>query len=328
MELISVLKKPTVAVTRKLPKQVEIKMSELYNVSLNKDDKPFTKLELINLVKTVDILICGVTDVIDADIISSAGKNLKLVANFGVGVNHIDLQAATRKNIIVSNTPDVLTEDTADLALTLILMTARRAGEGERIVRKNAWTGWTPTQLMGTRVFEKTLGIIGMGRIGQALAKRAKGFGMKIHYHNRRPYNKEIKDEIGAIYFENLEEMLPTLDFLSINTPFTNETANIINSNRLDLLKSNCILVNTARGGIVDEEALIHSLKTKTIAGAGLDVYDGEPKINPGFFQLENVVLLPHLGSATVETRVEMGFRVIANIEEFLENNSVLDNVI
>ena len=328
MELISVLKKPTVAVTRKLPKQVEIKMSELYNVSLNKDDKPFTKLELINLVKTVDILICGVTDVIDADIISSAGKNLKLVANFGVGVNHIDLQAATRKNIIVSNTPDVLTEDTADLALTLILMTARRAGEGERIVRKNAWTGWTPTQLMGTRVFEKTLGIIGMGRIGQALAKRAKGFGMKIHYHNRRPYNKEIKDEIGAIYFENLEEMLPTLDFLSINTPFTNETANIINSNRLDLLKSNCILVNTARGGIVDEEALIHSLKTKTIAGAGLDVYDGEPKINPGFFQLENVVLLPHLGSATVETRVAMGFRVIANIEEFLENNSVLDNVI
>ena len=328
MELISVLKKPTVAVTRKLPKQVEIKMSELYNVSLNKDDKPFTKLELINLVKTVDILICGVTDVIDADIISSAGKNLKLVANFGVGVNHIDLQAATRKNIIVSNTPDVLTEDTADLALTLILMTARRAGEGERIVRKNAWTGWTPTQLMGTRVFEKTLGIIGMGRIGQALAKRAKGFGMKIHYHNRRPCNKEIEDEIESIYFENLEEMLPTVDFLSINTPFTNETANIINSSRLDLLKSNCILVNTARGGIVDEDALIHSLKTKTIAGAGLDVYDGEPKINPEFFQLENVVLLPHLGSATVETRVEMGFRVIANIEEFLENNSVLDNVI
>ena len=328
MELISVLKKPTVAVTRKLPKQVEIKMSELYNVSLNKDDKPFTKSGLINLVKTVDILICGVTDVIDSDILSSAGKNLKLIANFGVGVNHIDLRAATRKNILVSNTPDVLTEDTADLALMLILMTARRAGEGERIVRKNAWTGWTPTQLMGTRVFEKTLGIIGMGRIGQALAKRAKGFGMEIHYHNRRPCNKEIEDEIGAIYFENLEEMLPTVDFLSINTPFTKETDNIINSNRLDLLKSNCILVNTARGGIVDEEALIHSLKTKTIAGAGLDVYDGEPKINPGFFQLENVVLLPHLGSATVETRVEMGFRVIANIEEFLENNSVLDNVI
>ena len=328
MEHMSVLKKPIVAVTRQLPTQVEIKMSELYNVSLNKDDKPFTKSELINLVKTVDILICGVTDVIDSDIIASAGKNLKLIANFGVGVNHIDLRAATSRNILVSNTPDVLTEDTADLALTLILMTARRAGEGERIVRKNAWTGWTPTQLMGTRVFEKTLGIIGMGRIGQALAKRAKGLGMKIHYHNRRPYNKEIKDEIGAIYFENLEEMLPTLDFLSINTPFTNETANIINSNRLDLLKSNCILVNTARGGIVDEEALIHSLKTKTIAGAGLDVYDGEPKINPGFFQLENVVLLPHLGSATVETRVEMGFRVIANIEEFLENNSVFDNVI
>lgn len=328
MELISVLKKPTVAVTRKLPKQVEIKMSELYNVKLSKDDKPLTKSELIDLVNTVDILVCGVTDVIDSDIIASAGTNLKLIANFGVGVNHIDLETANRKNILVSNTPDVLTEDTADLALTLILMTARRAGEGERIVRKNAWTGWTPTQLMGTRVFEKTLGIIGMGRIGQALAKRAKGFGMKIHYHNRRPYNKEIKDEIGAIYFENLEEMLPTLDFLSINTPFTNETANIINSNRLDLLKSNCILVNTARGGIVDEEALIHSLKTKTIAGAGLDVYDGEPKINPGFFQLENVVLLPHLGSATVETRVEMGFRVIANIEKFLENNSVVDNVI
>ena len=328
MELISVLKKPIVAVTRKLPRQVEIKMSELYNVKLSKDDKPLTKSELIDLVNTVDILVCGVTDVIDSDIIASAGTNLKLIANFGVGVNHIDLETANRKNILVSNTPDVLTEDTADLALTLILMTARRAGEGERIVRKNSWTGWTPTQLMGTRVFEKTLGIIGMGRIGQALAKRAKGFGMKIHYHNRRPYNKEIKDEIGAIYFENLEEMLPTLDFLSINTPFTNETANIINSNRLDLLKSNCILVNTARGGIVDEEALIHSLKTKTIAGAGLDVYDGEPKINPGFFQLENVVLLPHLGSATVETRVEMGFRVIANIEEFLENNSVLDNVI
>ena len=239
MELISVLKKPIVAVTRKLPRQVEIKMSELYNVKLSKDDKPLTKSELIDLVNTVDILVCGVTDVIDSDIIASAGTNLKLIANFGVGVNHIDLEPANRKNILVSNTPDVLTEDTADLALTLILMTARRAGEGERIVRKNAWTGWTPTQLMGTRVFEKTLGIIGMGRIGQALAKRAKGFGMKIHYHNRRPYNKEIKDEIGAIYFENLEEMLPTLDFLSINTPFTNETANIINSNRLDLLKSN-----------------------------------------------------------------------------------------
>ena len=208
------LKKPIVAVTRKLPTQVEIKMSELYNVKLNKDDKPLTKSELIDLVNTVDILVCGVTDVIDSDIIASAGTNLKLIANFGVGVNHIDLETANRKNILVSNTPDVLTEDTADLALTLILMTARRAGEGERIVRKNAWTGWTPTQLMGTRVFEKTLGIIGMGRIGQALAKRAKGIGMKIHYHNRGPCNNEIEDEIGAIYFENLEEMLPTCRLL------------------------------------------------------------------------------------------------------------------
>ena len=320
--------KARVIVTRKLPDQVETRLMELFDTYLNLDDTPMNQNELAAAVQRCDILVPTVTDNIDAGVISEAGLDLKLMANFGVGVNHIDLEAAEARGIQVSNTPDVLTEDTADLAMALILMTSRRLGEGERIIRAGNWTGWTPTQLMGHRMAGKRLGIIGMGRIGRAVASRARGFGIAIHYHNRNRLHEDLETRLEATYWEDLDQMLRHMDIISINTPHTASTVNILSAARLTLLQQHAIVINTSRGGLVDEEALIEALKSGAIAGAGLDVFDGEPAVNPKFLDLENVVLLPHLGSATIEGRIAMGEKVIVNAKSFVDGHTPPDKVL
>ena len=317
-----------VIVTRKLPDPVEKQLCDLFDVRLNQNDTPLTKNDLQQAVQACDILVPTVMDNIDADVIKFAGPRLKLMANFGVGVNHIDLEAAEARGILVSNTPDVLTEDTADLTMALILMALRRLGEGERMIRSRNWSGWTPTQLMGRRVTKKRLGIIGMGRIGQALAERARGFGISIHYHNRNRIPEMLESRLAATYWSDLDQMLEYIDIISINTPHTPSTVNILNSARLKLLQSHAVVINTSRGGLVDEDALIEALKSGSIAAAGLDVFDGEPAINPELLKLENVVLLPHLGSATVEGRVAMGEKVIVNAKSFVDGTTPPDKVI
>ena len=320
--------KARVIVTRKLPDPVETRLMELFDTHLNLDDTPMTRDELTAAVQSSDILVPTVTDNIDAAVIGEAGPDLKLIANFGVGVNHIDLEAAEAKGIQVSNTPDVLTEDTADLAMALILMTPRRLGEGERMIRADTWTGWAPTQLMGHRVAGKRLGIIGMGRIGRAVAQRARGFGITIHYHNRNRVHEDLETSLEATYWEDLDQMLRHMDIISINTPHTVSTVNILSAARLTLLQQHAIIINTSRGGLVDEEALIEALKSGSIAGAGLDVFDGEPAVNPKFLDLENVVLLPHLGSATIEGRIAMGEKVIVNAKSFVDGHTPPDKVL
>jgi len=319
--------KAKMIVTRRMPDAVEAQMRDLFDTTLNSEDTPLTKDQLIQAVHEADILAPTVTDQLTDEVINEAGPQLKLIANFGVGVNHIDLEAAKAKGIAVSNTPDVLTEDTADLTMALILMVCRRLGEGERMVRANSWTGWTPTQLMGQRVTAKKLGIIGMGRIGAAVARRARGFDMDIHYHNRRPVDPAIDTELQATYWDDLDAMLSHVDIVSINSPYTPETANLLSRDRLSKMKPGAYLVNTARGGIVDEEALIDLIKSGAIGGAGLDVFDGEPAVNPAFQEMDEVVLLPHLGSATVEGRVAMGEKVIANALAMLAGEPLLDPV-
>ncbi|MDG2033540.1 MAG: D-glycerate dehydrogenase [Rhodospirillales bacterium] len=320
--------KARVIVTRKLPDPVETRLMELFDTHLNLDDTPMTRDELTAAVQSSDILVPTVTDNIDAAVIGEAAPDLKLIANFGVGVNHIDLEAAEAKGIQVSNTPDVLTEDTADLAMALILMTPRRLGEGERMIRTGTWTGWAPTQLMGHRVAGKRLGIIGMGRIGRAVAQRARGFGITIHYHNRNRVHEDLETSLEATYWEDLDQMLRHMDIISINTPHTVSTVNILSAARLTLLQQHAIIINTSRGGLVDEEALIEALKSGSIAGAGLDVFDGEPAVNPKFLDLENVVLLPHLGSATIEGRIAMGEKVIVNAKSFVDGHTPPDKVL
>ena len=320
--------KAKMIVTRKLPDPIETRLMELFDTKLNLNDLPMTQDELKRAVELCDILVPTVTDIIDAEIISVAGSRLKLIANFGVGVNHIDLEAAESRGIQISNTPDVLTEDTADLTMALILMTPRRLGEGERMIRANSWTGWAPTQLLGHRVAGKRLGIIGMGRIGRAVARRARGFGISIHYHNRNRVHEDLETALEATYWEDLDQMLRHMDIISLNTPHTRSTANILNSNRISLLQEHAIVINTSRGGLVDEEALIEALKAGTIAGAGLDVFDGEPAVNPKLLELENVVLLPHLGSATIEGRIAMGEKVIVNAKSFVDGHTPPDKVL
>lgn len=319
--------KTRVIVTRKLPELVETQLSHLFDVKFNNDDKPFSKSQICNSVSSADVLICTVTDQIDRDVVDAAGEQFRLFANFGVGVNHIDLEAAETKGIQVSNTPDVLTEDTADLGMALILMSTRRLGEGERLVRVGDWKGWAPTQLLGQSLTKKSIGIIGMGRIGQALARRARCFGMIIHYHNRKPCDHKLETDLEAIYWEDLDEMLPNVDVISLNTPYTVSTENILDAKRLNLLKPGSILINTARGGLVDENVLISLLNEGRIAAAGLDVYENEPNLNPNLVDAENIVLLPHLGSATVETRVAMGRRVIKNIQSLVDGAQVPDRI-
>jgi lactate dehydrogenase-like 2-hydroxyacid dehydrogenase len=298
---------------------VEDELRTRYGAVLNRDDHQFTSEELSAAMREYDIVLCTLTDDLSRRTIEAAqGGRVKLLANFGVGFNHIDLAATAEQGIAVTNTPGVLTEDTADLTILLILAVARRAGEGERELRAGLWTGWRPTHLLGTRVSGKVLGIVGFGRIGRAVAARAHhGFGMKVLYHSRHQASHEIARDTGATRAESLETLLRQADFVSLHTPATPETRHLMNAPRLAEMQSHAFLVNTSRGDVIDEEALITALDERRIAGAALDVFDGEPAVNPRLLGRQDVVLLPHLGSATVESRVAMGLRAIANIEAF-----------
>ena len=321
-------KRPFVIVTRKLPDPIETRMMELFACRLNLDDTPLSKPELIAAVERADVLVPTVTDRIDAEVLAAAGPALKLIASFGTGVDHVDLAAAQRRGIIVTNTPGVLTEDTADMTMALILAVSRRLAEGERLIRSGGWTGWGPTSMLGHRIWGKRLGIVGMGRIGMALARRAKGFGLSVHYHNRRPVPEEIESALEATYWESLDQMLAHMDIVSVNCPHTPATYHLLSARRLRLLQPRAILVNTARGEIVDEEELLRLLETRAIAGAGLDVFEHEPAIDPRLRALDNVVLLPHMGSATIEGRLAMGEKVIINIKTFADGHRPPDRVL
>ena len=321
-------KKPLVIVTRKLPDAIETRMMELFDTKLNIDDRPMSKAELSEAVKTADVLVPTVTDRIDAAILSHASDRLRLIANFGAGVDHIDLATARQRGITVSNTPDVLTEDTADMAMALILAVPRRLAEGERLVRSGRWAGWGPTFMMGRRIWGKRLGIIGMGRIGQAVARRARGFGLSIHYHNRRRVHPEIETELEATYWESLDQMLARMDVISVHCPHTPATYHLLSARRLKLLQPHCYVVNTARGEVIDESALTRMLQKNELAGAGLDVFEHEPAVNPKLLEMDNVVLLPHLGSATLEGRVDMGEKVLINIKTHIDGHSPPDRVL
>ena len=321
-------KKPLVVITRKLPDAIETRLMELFDVRLNVDDEAMSEAELTEAVKTADVLVPTITDTIDAKLIAAAGKKLKLIANYGTGVDHIDLAAAREKGITVTNTPDVLTEDTADMTMALILAVPRRLVEGERIVRSGDWSGWSPTWMLGHRIFGKRLGIIGMGRIGQAVARRARGFGLSIHYHNRNRVHEEIENELEATYWESLDQMLAHMDFVSVNCPHTPATYHLLSARRLKLLQPHAVIVNTARGEVIDENALTQVLQSGDIAGAGLDVFEHAPAVNPKLLALDNVVLLPHMGSATFEGRGDMGEKVVINIQTFVDDHTPPDRVI
>ena len=320
--------RPTVVVTRKLPDPIETRMMELFSCRLNVDDHPMTQAELVEAAKTADVLVPTVTDRIDAGVLSQAGPNLKLIASFGTGVDHIDLATARQRAITVTNTPGVLTEDTADMTMALILAVPRRLAEGERLIRSGGWTGWGPTSMLGHRIWGKRLGIIGMGRIGTAVARRARGFGLAVHYHNRRRVHADLEAELEATYWESLDQMLSRMDIISINCPHTPATYHLLSARRLALLPKHAYIVNTSRGEVVDENALTRMLGRGEIAGAGLDVFEHEPAVNPKLLKLDNVVLLPHMGSATIEGRIDMGEKVIINIKTFADGHKPPDRVL
>ena len=320
--------KPKIILTRQLPDSVETRMRELFNAQLNETDEALTKEQLVDAVKKADVLVPTVTDDISADIIAEAGPQLKLIASFGVGVDHIDLKAAKEKGITVTNTPGVLTEDTADVVMSLILAVPRRIAEGDVRARSGHWKGWSPTGMLGRRINGKRLGIVGMGDIGEAVARRARGFGMSIHYHNRKPVHPELEAELEATYWESVDQMLPRMDIVSVNCPSTPQTQGLLSRERLSLLQPHAYLVNTSRGDVVDEAALIDLLANNGIAGAGLDVYADEPHIPDALRKLKNTVLLPHIGSATIEGRQDMGQKVIINIQTFIDGHTPPDRVV
>jgi glyoxylate reductase len=322
-------KKPIVIVTRKLPDVVETRMRELFDARLNLDDKAMSSAELVAAMKIADVLVPTVTDRIDRGILSQAGPQLKLIANFGTGVDNVDLDTARNRGIIVTNTPGVLTEDTADMTMALILAVPRRLTEGAMSLRnpRTQWQGWSPTWMLGHRIYGKRLGIIGMGRIGQAVARRAKAFGLQIHYHNRRRLPEEIERELEVTYWESLDQMLSRMDILSVNCPHTPATYHLLSARRLKLLKPTAYIVNTARGEVIDENALARMIEAGEIAGAGLDVFEHEPAINPKLLNSDRVVALPHMGSATMEGRIDMGEKVIINIKTFLDGHTPPDRV-
>ncbi|MHA1597475.1 MAG: 2-hydroxyacid dehydrogenase [Alphaproteobacteria bacterium] len=320
--------RPKVVVTRKLPDVIETRMMELFDVSLNLDDAPMSKAALSEAIQTADVLVPTVTDRIDASLLAQAGDNLRLIANYGTGVDHIDLASARQRGITVTNTPDVLTEDTADMAMALILAVPRRLAEGAMKVRNGDWKGWSPTWMLGHRINGKRLGIIGMGRIGSAVAKRAKGFGLSVHYHNRHRVHPEQEAELEATYWESLDQMLARVDIVSVNCPHTPATFHLLSDRRLKLLQPQAYIVNTSRGEVIDEAALTRLLKSGDIAGAGLDVFEHEPAVNPQLLQLDNVLLLPHMGSATFEGRIDMGEKVLVNIKTFADGHKPPDRVI
>ena len=322
-------KKPVVIVTRKLPDAVETRMRELFDTRLNLDDRPLSQAQLVEAVKQADVLVPTVTDRIDRAILSQSGPQLKLIANFGTGVDNIDLDTARNRGIIVTNTPGVLTEDTADMTMALILAVPRRLAEGTAFLKnpRSQWAGWSPTWMLGHRIWGKRLGIIGMGRIGQAVARRAKAFGLQIHYHNRRRVTEETERDLEATYWDSLDQMLARMDIVSVNCPHTPATFHLLSARRLKLLKPTAYVVNTARGEVIDENALARMIEAGEIAGAGLDVFEHEPAVNPKLLTSQNVVVLPHMGSATIEGRIDMGEKVIVNIKTFMDGHAPPDRV-
>ena len=320
--------RPLVIVTRRLPTPVEARMAELFDVELNAADIALDAAGLAEAAATATVLVPTVTDHIDAAVIAAAGPNLKLIANFGAGVDHIDLKAARAKGIVVTNTPGVLTDDTAEMVMALILSVPRRLAEGERLVRAGQWQGWSPTGMRGHRISGKALGIVGMGRIGRAVAVRARAFGLTVSYHNRRRLPAEVEAELGVTWHDSVDALLGAVDIVSLNCPDTPATHHMIDAAALARMKPTAYLINCARGGLIDEGALAAALKAGTIAGAGLDVFEAEPVVTPALLELNNVVLLPHLGSATFEGRQAMGDKVIANIRSWQDGHRPPDQVL
>jgi glyoxylate reductase len=325
-------KKPLVVVTRRLPDSVEMRMRELFDARLNADDKPMTQAQLVEAAKAADVIVPTVTDHIDKSVVSQSGERLKLIANFGNGVDNIDVATAVQRGITVTNTPGVLTEDTADMTMALILAVPRRLAEGAQVlIGDREWGGWSPTWMLGHRIWGKRLGIVGMGRIGQAVARRAQAFGLKIHYHDRRRVTPAIEEELHATYWESLDQMLGRMDIISINCPHTPATYHLLSARRLKLIRNDAYIVNTARGEVIDENALARLIEAGDIAGAGLDVFEHEPAVSPKLVKLARggkVVLLPHLASATLEGRIDMGEKVIVNIKTFLDGHRPPDRVL
>jgi glyoxylate reductase len=322
------IRKPKVVVTRKLPAPVEARMSELFDTVLNVDDRPMSQDALAAAMGDADVLVPTITDRIDGHVLAAAGPQLRLIANFGAGVDNIDVTAANARGVTVTNTPGVLTEDTADMTMALIMAVARRLVEGANVVQAGGFAGWTPTWMLGRRLRGAKLGIVGMGRIGQALARRARAFGLEIHYHNRKPVGRRIEEELSATYWESLDQMLARMDFISVNCPHTPATYHLLSARRLKLIQPHAVIVNTARGEVIDEASMANLLEAGEIGGAGLDVYEHEPAINPKLLKLKTVVLLPHMSSATVESRIDMGEKVIINIRAFLDGHRPPDRVI
>lgn len=317
-----------VVLTRRLPESVEARMHELFDLTTRPDDSPMTRDELAAAMKQADVLVPTLTDRVDQALLAQAGPNLKLIANYGAGVDHIDVATARQRGILVSNTPGVMTDDTADMTMALILSVTRRIPEGLAVMQTGEWSGWSPSFMLGGRISGRSLGILGMGRIGQAVARRAKAFGMSVHYHNRRRLRPEIEQELGVTWWDSLDQMVSRMDILSINCPHTPATFHLMNARRLKLMKPSAVIVNTSRGEVIDENALTRMLRAGELAGAGLDVFEHGPQINPRLRELPNVVLLPHMGSATTEGRIEMGERVLVNIQTFADGHRPPDMVV
>ncbi len=320
--------RPLVVVTRRLPEAIETRMMELFDTRLNASDEPMTKADLIEAVKIAHVLVPTVTDRIDAAVLAHANPELRLIANYGTGVDNIDVDAAYRRGITVTNTPGVLTEDTADMTMALVLAVARRVVEGEQLARSGEWTGWSPTAMLGHRIHGKRIGILGMGRIGTAVARRARGFGLAVHYHNRNRVHPSVEAELEATFWDSLDQMLARVDLISVNCPHTPATYHLLSARRLKLLRPHAFIVNTSRGEVIDELALTRMLRDREIAGAGLDVFEHEPAINPKLRELPNVVLLPHMGSATIEGRLDMGEKVLINMKTFVDGHRPPDRVL
>ena len=322
------VKKPTVFITRKLPTKIETRMMELFDTTLNETDVLLSEEQLVNVFKTYEIIVPSIADKISAKVLADSGDNLKMIANFGAGTDHINLEAAKKKNIIVTNSPGLLANDTADLIMSLLLALPRRLYEGSKLVAEGNWNGWSPTKMLGKRIYGKRLGIIGMGRIGQAVAKRAKSFGISIHYHNRKQLPSDIEQLFEATYWSSLDEMIKRMDIISINCPLTKDTKKLMSKERLELMTRDSYLINTSRSEIIDEEALFYLLKNNKIAGAGLDVFRRQENGNSKLLEAPNTILIPHLGSATIEGRIEMGEKVIINIKTFIDGHNPPNRII
>ena len=318
----------SVVVTRRLPEAVETRLKELFDVELRETDAKMTREDLIAAMERADVLVPCITDQIDAAMLARAGEQMKLIANFGAGIDHIDIESARKRGILVANTPGVMTEDTADMAMALMLAVLRRIPEGQALMQAGRWEGWSPTAFLGGRISGKRIGILGMGRIGQALAMRARAFGMQVHYHNRKRLRPEIEQSLEATYWESLDQMVSRMDVLSINCPHTPSTFHLMNARRIKLMKPTAVIVNTSRGEVIDENALTRGLRSGELGGAGLDVFEHGHEINPRLRELPNVVLLPHMGSATKEGRIEMGEKVLLNIKTFADGHRPPDLVV